>query len=231
MIKIFVQRFISFLSMLGRILDYLNMKIINGIKALFRSFYLKRLRERLSNQDFSIIASNCNGALILHDLGLRFNSPFVNLWMKPKDFIKMLKDIQYYMSRELVFTKEDGIDYPVGLLDDIRIYFQHYKTEQDAKSKWEDRAKRINYSNLFIMFSDRDGCTESDLKEFDQLPYPNKVVFVNKQHPEIQSSFYIKGFEDKESVGICSRYKSIGSLKKYYDDFDYVGWFNSGTEV
>ena len=177
-----------------------TMTIINVVKNLFRSFYLKKQRQRLSNQDFSIIASNCNGALILHDLGLRFNSPFVNLWMKPKDFIKMLKDIQYYMSRELVFTKEDGIDYPVGLLDDIRIYFQHYKTEQDAKSKWEDRAKRINYSNLFILFSDRDGCTESDLKEFDQLPYQNKVVFVNKEHPDLKSAFYIKGFEDKESL-------------------------------
>ena len=176
------------------------MKIINGIKALFRSFYLKRLRERLSNQDFSIIASNCNGALILHDLGLRFNSPFVNLWMKPKDFIKMLKDTQHYLSCELSFTKEEGIGYPVGLLDDLRIYFEHYKSEQEAKAKWEGRAKRINWSNLFVMFTDRDGCTESDLKDFDQLPYPNKVVFVNKENPNIESAFYIKGFEDKESL-------------------------------
>lgn len=209
----------------------MNITIINAAKNFFRSFYLKKLREKLTNKDFSVIASNCNGACILHDLGMKFNSPFVNLWMKPKDFIKMLKNIQYYMSCELVFTKEEGIDYPVGLLDDLRIYFEHYKSEQEAKSKWEDRSKRINWSNLFIMFTDRDGCTASDLKEFDQLPYPNKVVFVNKQHPEIQSAFYIKGFEKKESVGICSRYKNIGSLKKYYDDFDYVEWFNSGTIV
>lgn len=176
------------------------MTIINVVKNLFRSFYLKKQRQKLTNKDFSVIASNCNGGCILHDLGMRFNSPFVNLWIKPKDFIKLLKDTQHYLSCELSFTKEEGIGYPVGLLDDIRIYFQHYKTEQDAKSKWEDRAKRINYSNLFILFSDRDGCTESDLKEFDQLPYQNKVVFVNKEHPDLKSAFYIKGFEDKESL-------------------------------
>jgi uncharacterized protein (DUF1919 family) len=143
----------------------------------------------------------------------------------------MLKNISHYMSYELVFTKEEGIDYPVGLLDDLRIYFEHYKSEMEAKAKWEDRTKRINWSNLFIMFTDRDGCTESDLKEFDQLPYPNKVVFVNKEYPGLKSAFYIRGFEGKESVGICSRYKSVGSLKKYYDDFDYVQWLNSGVIV
>lgn len=206
------------------------MELINLVKEPFRNAYLKSLRKQLTNRNFSIIASNCNGGCILHDLDMRFNSPFVNLWIKPKDFIKMLKDIPYYMSKELVFTTEEGIDYPIGLLEDLRVYFQHYKSVRDAKAKWATRVKRINYSNLFIMFSDRDGCKESDLKEFDQLPYKNKVVFVNKQYPDISSAFYIKGFEGKESVGICSRYKSFFSLKKYYDDFDYVKWFNSDNK-
>ena len=147
--------------------------------------------------------------------------------MKPKDFIKLLKNMQYYMSCELDFTSEEDIRYPVGLLDDLRIYFEHYKSEEEAKAKWEERVRRINYSNLFIMFSDRDGCTESDLREFDQLPYVNKVVFVHKQYPDIKSAVYIKGFENQDSVGICSRYKNLFSLEKYYDDFDYVEWFNS----
>ena len=44
--------------------------------------------------------------MILHDLGLRFNSPFVNLWISPSDFIKMLGRLNYYMSCELVLKKE-----------------------------------------------------------------------------------------------------------------------------
>lgn len=203
------------------------MTITNAVKDIFRNFCLKSQRQKLTNKNFSVIASNCNGGCILHDLNVKFNSPFVNLWIKPKDFIKMLKNLQHYMSCELSFIQEKGIDYPVGVLDDVLVYFQHYKTEQEAQSKWESRVKRIDYSNLFVMFTDRDGCTESDLKDFDQLPYKNKVVFVHKPHPEINSAFYIKGFEKEESVGICSRYRSLCSLKKYYDDFNYVDWLNA----
>lgn len=71
------------------------------------------------------------------------------------------------MSCKLDFTSEEGIRYPVGLLDDLRIYFEHYKSESEAKAKWEELTNRINYSNLFVLFSDRDGCTESELRELD----------------------------------------------------------------
>lgn len=40
-------------------------------------------QKRLKNRDFSLLSSNCNGVFILHDLGLRFNSPTVNLWITP----------------------------------------------------------------------------------------------------------------------------------------------------
>lgn len=143
------------------------MKIINTVKNPLRDICMNRKRKKLTNTTVSIIASNCNGGCILHDLGMRFNSPFENLWMKPKDFIKLLKNMPYYMSCKLDFTSEEGIRYPVGLLDDLRIYFEHYKSESEAKAKWEELTNRINYSNLFVLFSDRDGCTESELRELD----------------------------------------------------------------
>lgn len=51
----------------------------------------RRNRKRLINENFSLISSNCNGAVILHDPGLKFQSPFVNRWIPPKDYVKMLK--------------------------------------------------------------------------------------------------------------------------------------------
>ncbi len=111
-------------------------------------------------------------------------------------------------------------------MKDIKIYFQHYKTEEEAKAKWNERAKRMDYDKLFILFTDRDGCTEQDIVEFDNLPYKNKVIFVNKPHPNIKSAVYIRGFENDGCVGPCMAYKSKISYKKYYDDFDYVEWFN-----
>ena len=200
--------------------------MIKRIRNFARRFYNKSNAKKLKNKDFSVIASNCNGAFLLHDLGMRFNSPFVNLWMKPKDFIKFLSNIKHYLSIDMSFVEEDGIDYPIGALDDVRIYFQHYHSPEEAKSKWYERAKRINFDNLFIMFTDRDNCSYEDLQAFDALPFENKVVFTHISHPEIKSACYIKGWESDASVGNCFEYKSKFSYKKHYDDFDYIGWFN-----
>ena len=184
-------------------------------------------RKRLKNNDFSLISSNCNGAFILHDLGQRFNSPTVNLFLYPKDFIRLVKNLKHYMSIKLRFIEEDGIDYPVGLLDDIKIYFMHYKNNEDAENKWEERKKRINYENIFIMMTDRDGCSYDDIKEFDSLPYENKVMFTHIYYPEFKSTCYIKGFENENQVGHIYEFKNPETGEKFYDEFDYVKWFNN----
>lgn len=197
------------------------------LKNLIRKIYNLKSIKKLKNKDFSLISSNCTGAFILHDLGLKFNSPFVNLWMSPDDFIKFLKNPQYYLSCDMVFDEMDDISYPVGIIDDIQIYFQHFSTPEQAKSKWIERSKRINFDNLFIIFTDRDGCSYQNLVDFDSLPYKNKVVFTRIPYPEIKSAYYLKGFENEQSVGMCFEYKHNLSIKKYYDEFDYVSWFNN----
>lgn len=207
--------------------NFLNAKI-DGFISKLRKYHKKIRQFHLKNKDFSLIASNCNGAMILHDLNMRFNSPFVDLWIKPQDFIKMCQNLSDYMNLDLQFTIEEGIDYPIGFLKDIKIYFQHYKTDKEAEYKWNERKPRINYDNIFILFTDRDGCTKQDLIDFDNLKYKNKAVFVHKPHPDINSAVYIRGFEQNDSVGMCMDYKGRFSLKRYYDDFDYVNWFNKG---
>lgn len=185
-------------------------------------------KDRLNNTDFSVIASNCTGGFILHDLGLQFRSPFVNLYMEPSDFIKYLKKIDYYNSCEFKFEDRSDRPYPVGILDDLKVYFVHYKNSEEAETTWKKRLKRLNNKKLFIILTERDGCTYKDLEEFDKLPYENKVVFTHKKYPEIKSAYYIKGFEDNGEVGDLFRYKDKWSGKKFYDEFDYVQWFNQG---
>ena len=189
-----------------------------------REIYKKRLRARLHNKDFSLIASNCSGMFMLKDLNLPYKSPFVNLWLYPKDFIKFLKNISYYSECKLEFIQMDNIKYPVGKLDDIHIFFQHYKTEEEAYDKWNKRIKRINKNNIYILMTD--GCTEDDLREFDKLEYKNKKVFTHIKYPNISSAVYIPGFEKDESVGMCFQYPHKYSIKRRYDVFDYVSWFN-----
>ena len=202
------------------------MRIKNSLNLKVRKTINRKNIQRLKNRDFSLVASNCNGSLILHDLGLRFNSPFVNLWLKPKDYIKMLSNFEWYMNQELKFVKEDGIDYPIGIINEVRIYFQHYNSEDEAKTIWQKRKERINFKNLFVMFTERDGCKYEDLKAFDELPFNNKIVFTKKEYPDIKSSFYIKGFEDQPCVGFLYEFMPNKLGYKYYDQFDYVSWFN-----
>ena len=109
------------------------MDVLRQLRNEYRNImFLSKQRKRLVNKDICLIASNCNGAMILHDLRLQFKSPFVNLWLRPKDFIKLLSSLREYMGYDLKFTTEEEIEYPVGLLKDIKIYFQHYKTEEEA---------------------------------------------------------------------------------------------------
>lgn len=187
-------------------------------------------RKRLNNTGFSVISSNCNGAFILHDLGQRFNSPTVNLFLYPKDFIRFVENLKYYMSLKLEFVKEKDVTYPVGRLEDIKIYFMHYHSEEEANQKWEERKQRICYENLFVLMTERDGCTYEDLQKFDKLQYPNKIVLTHLSYPEIKSSFYIKGYEQENQVGHIYEFLNETTGKKHYDEFDYVEWFNQGKK-
>ena len=102
----------------------------------------------------------------------------------------------------------------------------HYNSFDEAKEKWKERRERIDYNNLFVLFNDRDGCSVENLIEFDSLPLKNKAVFTHIKHPEIRSSVYIHGFENEKEVGNCFEFVPGKIGKKYYDDFDYVSWFN-----
>lgn len=199
--------------------------MLEQIRIYGNALYTRIKRKKLKRKDVCLIASNCNGGCILHDMRLRFSSPFVNLWIKPSDYLKLLYALKEYMAKELEETKEEGIDYPVGLLGDIKIYFQHYASFDEAKKKWDERKVRMDLENPFVLFSDRDGCTEENLRAFERLPYENKVVFVHEKRPDLSSAVYIKGFEREPCVGACMNLMK-GSVRKYYDQFDYISWFN-----
>ena len=162
-------------------------------------FNIKR-RKRLKNKDFTIIASNCNGSFMYYDMGLRYLTPTVNLAIGMDDFVKMAANLKQYMEQDIVEVKgESGC--PAGLLGDIRINFVHYDTFEEGKRKWEERKKRINWDNLFIVGTEKDGCSYETLQRFDRLPYKNKVVFTRVEYPEFSSAYYIRGFEgDRKSV-------------------------------
>lgn len=67
------------------------------------------------------------------------------------------------MSRKISFTriskyKPNNITYPIGKLEDLEIHFLHYKTENEAREKWERRTLRMleetNRGNYYFKLCD-----------------------------------------------------------------------------
>ncbi len=186
-------------------------------------------RKALRVRSVSVLASNCNGACICHDLGLPFQSPFVNLWMTPADFIEFLRRPREYLAQPLAFFTPDGAGCPAAKLGGLTIWFAHYASEEEAAAAWSRRAARIQWDALYVLMTDRDGCTYEDLRAFDALPYEHKTVFTHRPYPEIRTAVYIPGFEAAPCVGVCSEYQNGHTGRKWYDAFDYVAWLNGGS--
>lgn len=79
------------------------------------------------------------GGLLYHDLNKQFNSPTINLYFNSSDFIKFVNNLEYYLSLDILF-KEDTV-YPIGVIDNIEIHFLHYKNNDEALKKWNNRKK------------------------------------------------------------------------------------------
>lgn len=199
------------------------------IKELEWRVYKKTKRKKLKNKSFSIISSNCSGTFIYYDMKLRYTSPTVNLSIGMNDFVKMVKNLEWYMGQKLVEIKNKK-EYPVGVLGDVEIHFIHYHTFEEAAGKWEERKKRINWNNLFIIGTDKDGCTYETIKSFEQLPYKNKVIFTHVKYPEFSSAYYIKGFEEEKELGVITNFQEQFFRRRYLDDFNYVKFLN-GEDV
>ena len=188
--------------------------------------YKEFKRRKLKNTTPTIISSNCNGEFWYYDMKLKFLSPTINLSFDMNDYVKMLENLRWYMEQPILPYKDSRFEFPTGKLADIEIRFNHYNSFDEAVVKWEERKKRINWDNLFILGIDGDNCTYKTMQRFDKLPYKNKVIFTHIPYPEIKSSYYIPGFENEEGVGVLLDFKKQFLVRRYLDDFDYVAFLN-----
>lgn len=190
----------------------------------------RRNRKRLVNKSCTIIANDCTGGMIYHDLKMKFDSPTINLYMDAQDYIKFLSNLEYYLSIDLE-EKVNCRECPCGKLDDITLYFLHYQTFDQALDKWEKRKKRIHANNIFYIFNDRNNCTEQDALEFLSLNLPNKLFFTS--NPKFKNGSgvdadvcVLKKFSGMDQVGVMTEYCAWYTVKRNYDFFDYISWLN-----
>ena len=210
----------------------IEMNLKKRYRLFLRNLYLSHSKkyEKIFNKECSIISINCVGGVVSHELHLRFNSPTINLWFKTKDYLTFLKNIKYYLyncelKQDVELSRQ--YMYPVGILEDIRIYFQHYASFEEAKAKWIERTKRINWNNLYIVMVQGEDCTEDELKEFENLNFKHKICFTVKKY-DYHSLYFIKGSQkNKKSVRNLCDYKGKFTGKLWLDEFDWVSFLNN----
>lgn len=162
---------------------------------------------------------------------MAYNTPFVGLFLYAPCFIKLVACPEL-LKEELRpiscsrYTTAGGEEYknhyPIGCLGDIlEIHFLHYANWDEAREAWYRRLARLNWNNLFWVFTDRDGCSPNLIREFDSSLHNNKVCFSATNYPELKSVVWIK-----ECAGLSSVIDLYSNFSLVNRNFDFVNWLN-----
>lgn len=204
----------------------------DAAKQAYRS--LRKLR--LRNRDFSLITNNCIAGIIYHDLGLPFLTPTVNLFFENKDFFRFAGNLEHYLSCGIEEIHQSGISYPLGLLrqgeESVTVHFMHYDSFEQAAAKWKERAARVNWDNLYVVFEypavdENPEAQEAVKAKFDALPLARKVL-LTKKHSALSGQevrrlgFYEENYYPGKFVAPNKRLP----WRRYLDSFDYISFFN-----
>lgn len=200
--------------------------IKEGFITRYHNIKFKKMRTLVKNKDITIISNNCWGGHFYRDLNIPYKSPFIGLFINSPDYIKMLKNFEYYMEQDLVFTKKSKLDegkqnqklreYPIALLKDIELHFLHYQSEEEALEKWTRRKSRMNWNNMYFKFSEKFNCTPNLIKQFDSLPFQNKLILTKEHYEGLSSAVQLKKFNLNHEMYF------------YYKYFDLIAWINFG---
>lgn len=205
-------------------------RYIIRIKEKWHIFHLRR---RNKNTNPTIVCNNCIAGIIYHNLGLKFNSPTINLFIKGQDYLEFVKNFEYYSKCDLVEVFEENINYPIGKIvandnehQDIFVYFQHYTSFSKAKEKWVERYARVNWDNVFYIWEFYDTMYDNKyMVEFDSLQNINQILLTHKDFDYLNNCFTLSCYNDDKPVAKVLEYKGLTG-KRFLDEFDYVGFIN-----
>lgn len=176
------------------------------------------LRRKLKNNNFTIISNNCFGGFVYDNYSLKYLSPTIGLSMPAKDFLKFIKNMDYYLTLDIEeyknkeeipckdFIKEESLENHLDKLfklGNLTLYGLHYKDLNEIKTKWNRRKTRINKKNIIYKFNDQNCATVEDMKEFLSLPFKNKILFTCNpyyKNSANKSVYYMKMYEGQKKV-------------------------------
>lgn len=183
----------------------------------------QEFKKTIKNCNTSIISCNCIGGIIYHDLGLKFLSPTINLFFTVEDFYKFVSNLDYYLSIEPTEYPSE-YNYPIMLLDDIKLFCRHYNSFIEASEAWNRRKQRIT-NNIFIIATDQNHEQLETLRKIDNLSYRKIIFTCNEQlASELENGVYIPGYI--KEVGHLDRFIDESGYRVYEKYFDVSTIFN-----
>lgn len=213
-------------------------KLLIEIRNKNRKRILAQYRQMNNNKDVSIIAQNCVGGVMYSALDLEFKSPTVNLFIEDENFVKLVENLEYYMSIPAVPKSEKYVDpidsnivYPKIAVDDIEICCLHYHSCSDAIEAWERRRKRVNLNNVYVIANSWNlHDNENYIERLCHTKYKT-IIFTLKEYP-FKECIKLKGKKWKlDNRGIVrpnlTDNMGISGYKYYEKQFDFISWLNS----
>lgn len=179
--------------------------------------------------DISIFASNCIGGEIYHLLGLRFNSPLINISMDRKDFVQFCEKLKQYLELPIqVFLSQE--EYCIGKLGGgehqlptVTIKFPHDSNPGKVIEKWNERRSRVNFSKL-VLINDDKGLSNDDIKRFNDIRAFRKICLTALDlSTDYECCFQLKKYEKKSVTGKYNK-KTLDGMWEFVSIWDYVGF-------
>ena len=185
----------------------------------------------------TIISNNCFGGCISNDYHMEFCSPTINLQILPEEYPKFCKNLTYYMKVELMECKAMSMrhekmcehmfgyvptEYPMGLLDDILVVFQHYKTFAEAKECWGKRKARVDFENIGYFMHAKNETYADCVKEFLALNLPHSEA--------VTEGFDVEGAHRFDTPSGLDCFYFVGGKRVIEQNFSIRKWLEGESQ-
>ena len=205
---------------------------------IFQTFCRHMVKHKLDLSNSIILCNNCIGGFLYHDFKQKFLSPTINLQIEADSFLRMCNNLEEYMKKTLIeydspdnmklFAEWHTHPFPIGYLGDVKIFFQHYRSFEEAKIAWEKRSHRMielmKSGALVNVIMIRNNFGIEEYKEFQELPFSNKIYIYqmppeNFSQTDLKNAYVLKIPDGKQWFDY-----SFPPFFRYYDQFDFKKW-------
>ncbi|MBO7913689.1 DUF1919 domain-containing protein [Vibrio sp. G41H] len=177
-----------------------------------------------------IISNNCWGSGLYKNIRVEYLTPFVGLYILPKDYVALVKDFDLFLNSKMHYHM--GLKYPIGNVNGVTIHFLHYRSVNEAKDKFSRRLSRmkseLNNNRLLVFkFCDVDFADDDNEKLiYDFHKYADlhgKSISFSRSDIQLRNSFKVNHKKTPNGIELFNNryaYKNFHKvLKQEYNEF------------